>query len=787
LAQERGHGRHSPDAPSTTAAARAPVAVDDDDLRVFLELTDEIYGMVDEGRRLVWMNRAGERHLGYEPGELAGTDLALIVHPDDAARAADALAEVRGGADVAPGEVRYRRRDGSWCHLELSASVDAGSGTVVAAGRDVTDRYEARAALRDNEKLMQAILDHSTAAVFVKDHDGRYVLVNDTFLRPLGFSAEQVLGKTREEIWPATSADDIDRVVMETREAIVRDDAVELDDGTHMFMTVRFPLLVDGAVVGMAAIASDVTDRSRAEHVLAEQERLLDTIVRACPDVVTMIDREGRVREISQASTRILGYELDDPVHTDLQALIHPDDLPMIFREYGRLLTLETRQLDIRYRVRHRDGHWVTLDTRGQAIVGEDGQPAGAVVVSRDITADLAFEQELEAAVAEAEQASTAKSEFLSRMSHELRTPLNSVLGFAQLLQMDHLDAQQREAVGHILRAGHHLLNLIDEVLDIARIESGRLDLSVEPVGLRALIADAVDLTKPVADDREIAVVVSLPGGGGDPHVLADRQRLLQVLLNLLSNGVKYNEQGGSVTVAVTVDGPTTAISVTDTGPGIEPADMARVFEPFDRLGAERSGVEGTGVGLTLSKYLVEQMGGTISLDSRPGSGTTFTVSLATADAPHPPEVGPGPGDEHHEVSGALRVLHIEDNLANLQLVEQVLARLPSVELHAAMSGSLGLELARERRPDVVLLDLHLPDMTGIEVLEQLQRDPDTASVPVVVVSADATPEQMRKLKEAGARAYLTKPVDVQELLRLVQTLGAEGAASGSGAEGGGS
>jgi hypothetical protein len=405
-------------------------------------------------------------------------------------------------------------------------------------------------------------------------------------------------------------------------------------------------------------------------------------------------------------------------------------------------------------------------------MVGDDGSTLGAVVVSRDVTDELEVEAEMHVAVEAAEQASKAKSDFLSRMSHELRTPLNSVLGFSQLLEMDDLPDHHGEAVGHIMRAGRHLLNLIDEVLDIARIESGNLELLLEPVAIHQVLGDAIDLAGPLAERGAITVVSDLARCPDSCHVLADRQRLLQVMLNLLSNAVKYNRTGGRVAIAVeAVSDSLVRITVTDTGNGIRAQDIDRVFEPFDRLGAESSGVEGTGVGLTLSKYLVERMGGTIGVHSTFGEGTTFTVDLATAAAPEPPARRPeSPPDE---LSGGttLRVLHIEDNLANLELVEQVLTRSGVVELLAAMSGSLGIELARQHRPHLILLDLHLPDMSGTDLLDAMQGDPRTADIPVVVVTADATPSQIQRLRDIGVAAYLTKPIDIRELLRVVETM----------------
>jgi CheY-like chemotaxis protein len=396
----------------------------------------------------------------------------------------------------------------------------------------------------------------------------------------------------------------------------------------------------------------------------------------------------------------------------------------------------------------------------------------GALVLSRDVTEDLVFEAELLTAVGVAERASLAKSEFLSRMSHELRTPLNSVLGFAQLLEMDDLSDQHRQAVGHILRGGQHLLNLIDEVLDIARIESGHLALSVEPVLVLDVLGDAVDLTRPLADHRQVRLAVDTRSCPPNTYVLADRQRLLQVLLNLLSNATKYNNQTGRVDISVSRTGDDRAkISVSDSGPGIRAQDMERVFEPFDRLGAEHSGVEGTGVGLTLSKHLVERMGGEIVVASAVGFGSTFTVLLSLTEATAEFEPVVPERTEAAVLPGALKILHVEDNLDNLALVEQILGRDREVELIAATLGGLALELARRHRPDVILLDLHLPYMSGMDVLSRLRADPATTEIPVVVVSADATAERIARLDAERVAAYLTKPIDVRELLRVIESL----------------
>ncbi|MCU1676249.1 MAG: two-component system sensor protein [Frankiales bacterium] len=423
------------------------------------------------------------------------------------------------------------------------------------------------------------------------------------------------------------------------------------------------------------------------------------------------------------------------------------------------------------------------VHTKMIPLLGATEEPEFLLAISYDITDAKAAAEALARARTEADRANRAKSEFLSRMSHELRTPLNAVLGFAQLLELD-VAPDLRPSVAQIRRAGVHLLDLINEVLDISRIESGQLALSPEPVLVSEVVEEALDLIRPLADSRGLELTLE-PASSLGRHIVADRQRIKQVLLNLLSNAVKYNRPGGSIRVSCSEvqgpGGPTISITFTDTGVGIDEADLDRLFVPFDRLGAEQTDVEGTGVGLALSLRLVEAMGGRLTVESTRGRGSAFTVSLAAAPEPASQVAAgqdPVTDDDSHDTQDdtpRFTVLCIEDNSSNVRLVEQVIARRTGWQIIHARQGDVGLELATSWASgpglDLVLLDLHLPDMHGYDVLRQLRSQPSTSDVPVVTLSADATPGQIKRLLAAGADRYLTKPFNVAELLGILDRI----------------
>jgi PAS domain S-box-containing protein len=416
-------------------------------------------------------------------------------------------------------------------------------------------------------------------------------------------------------------------------------------------------------------------------------------------------------------------------------------------------------------------GAWLSLKF---PLFDEDGRLYAVGGVSTDISNRSRAEAAVRQAKEEAERANHAKSQFLSRMSHELRTPLNAILGFGQLLQLEELGGTAAPSVERIVTAGRHLLSLINEVLDLSRIESGAPTTSIEPVHAVDPLIEALELVAPLARERDIEIVKDFHEGLYRV-VLADRQRLNQVLLNVISNGLKYGRPGGRVQVSFAAVGERRLrFRISDTGPGLHAHDIERIFVAFERLDASNTGIEGTGLGLSLSRSLVEAMGGTIGVEKTVlGEGTTFFVELELTDE--------RPDVTQLELStiNAVRTLpsgletgtiaYIEDNLSNLDLVQQLLAHVGNIKLIPAMQGRLGIELAVRHRPDLILLDLHLPDLDGSEVLEWLKRDQRTRKIPVIVLSADATAAQIDRLLRSGASAYLTKPLDVPEFFDAIR------------------
>jgi PAS domain S-box-containing protein len=540
------------------------------------------------------------------------------------------------------------------------------------------------------------------------------------------------------------------------------------------------PVVIGAFVILALTLLGSITDhwiraKLAAADALRESEERYRSVVSEIDEVIFRTDADGRLVFLNPAWMQITGYAPEDSIGTHLMDAVHPDDRTVSKEQGEQLVSGGTDYCRHQVRYRTKDGGWRWVEVHARSIRGPAGELTGTAGVIRDVTERRRVEEALRSAHEAAEAASRAKSEFLSRMSHELRTPLNAILGFGQLMELEANTTGQRESADHIMKAGKHLLHLINEVLDITGIESGRLRMSSEPVCVGEAVREVFDLIQPLAVPGNIRL--HLDKDSDSRFVLADRQRLKQILLNVIANAVKYNRQGGSATVTCEEEGAERLrIVVTDTGPGIAPDKVARLFTPFDRLGAESSGIEGTGLGLALSKRLAEAMDGVIGVRSDAGTGSTFWIDLPRASSPmvQLEEAGLdatiGDAGRNH-IASRRTILYVEDNLSNLTLVQRIVSLRAEIELIPAMQGGLALELARSHRPDLILLDLHLPDIQGDEVLRQLRSDPEFRDTPVVILSADATKGQPDKLMALGALAYLTKPLDVKHFIELIDSL----------------
>ncbi len=500
------------------------------------------------------------------------------------------------------------------------------------------------------------------------------------------------------------------------------------------------------------------------------------------------VDASGILRRVNHTEFRMLGYTREEMVGRPVWQFVASDQQEQCRQAIHRKVSGEEPLGPFERDFLRRDGGYLILEIYDSLIYNRAGEVTGIRSVLLDVTDRRLAEQLLANEVTErerltvalrrskeeAEKANRAKSEFLSRMSHELRTPLNAILGFAQLLEMSALDRDKREAVAQILKAGQHLLGLINEVLEISRIEAGRLSISPEAVPIGSAVQETLDLLSPMAARRNIVVRDDV-AKARRRHVLADQQRLKQVLLNVITNAIKYNCDAGTVTISSEeVEGARLRVKVRDDGPGIKAESRAKLFTPFERLGAEQTGVEGTGLGLALSKRLIEAMGGTIGVENNPDRGSTFWLELPLVQDPvaqleNAMPVVPATAEPVKQQRQRI-VLYVEDNLSNITLIEHIIVHRPHVKLVAAMQGRLGLDLAREHRPDLILLDLHLPDISGEEVLRGLREVPALENTPVIVISADATRGRIERLLSMGVLDYLPKPLDIKRFLQLLDS-----------------
>ena len=551
----------------------------------------------------------------------------------------------------------------------------------------------------------------------------------------------------------------------------------------------RFPAVVSvtalrdaqNAIIGYLLIGTDNTARKQVE---AEQkkldQRLRDhqfytrSLFESNIDALMTTDPLGIITDVNKQMEALTGCTRDELIGAPFKNYFTD---PERAEAAIKLVLGEKKVTDYELTARARDGKRTVVSYNATTFYDRDRKLQGVFAAARDVTERKRFEValqetnvELESAKSTAEKANLAKSDFLSSMSHELRSPLNAILGFAQLLESTSPlpTASQKESIAQILQAGWHLLKLINEVLDLAVVESGMLSISPEPASLAEVISDCQAMMEPQAQQRGISM--TFPRLDVPYFVDADRTRVKQVLINLLSNAIKYNREQGTVEVKCALASPDRVrISVKDTGAGLPPEKLTQLFQPFNRLGQESSAEEGTGIGLVMSKRVVELMKGVIGVESTVGVGSVFWFELLLTAAPKPAVASAESTPVVHarqRTSAPLRtLLYVEDNAANLTLVEQLIARRPDIRLLTAVNGALGIERARASRPEVILMDINLPGINGIEALKILRADPATAHIPIVALSANAMPRDIQKGLEAGFFRYLTKPIKVNEFM----------------------
>ena len=737
-------------------------------------------------RILEYFKRSFEQMIGW------GWD--DVIHPDDMADMLAHWQRALENGEPYETEFRLRRSDGvyRWYLVRALPLRDAENRIVkwLGTNTDITERKETIAELQKTQARLQLVLSSTPAVFYTANATPPYrtTFVSENAPQQLGYHAAEILAVP--DFWSDHIHPDDKPPVLAAMPRLLEQDTLSQEyrmrnrAGDYVWIYDETNLVRDhaGKPQELVGFTLDITERKAAEDALRQSEARKTAIVETALDCVIGMDHEGRVIEWNPAAETTFGYAQHEVMGQLLADLVIPEGLRerhhrglARYLESGQSVMLGRR---IELCAQRADGSEILVEV-AITPVPVNGTPIFTAYL-RDITDRKRDEQALQAAKAEAERANRAKSEFISRMSHELRTPLNAILGFGQLLEMDELNAEQRQAITQILKGGHHLLDLINDVLDIARIEAQPPPVDLEALPVVELLSEALDLVRPLATPAQIVLTSDWSAAQG-LFLLADRRSLLQVLLNLLSNAVKYNRSGGAVKLSCAPVGENQLrITVSDTGRGIAPENIERLWLPFDRLDAERDNIQGSGLGLSLTRPLVETMNGSIHVESVVGQGSSFMVELPLAP-------GNSDGDSRKYLQSATRsmesvgevkvgetqavVLYIEDDLSNFGLVQSILRHRPEIKMLAARRGRLGLELAAKHRPNLILLDVNLPDLHGEEVLRALRAAPHTQDIPIIVISVDATARQMERMRAAGADEYLTKPLDVKQFLSILETL----------------
>jgi PAS domain S-box-containing protein len=712
------------------------------------------------------------------PEGLPIEEVRSFIHPDD-------LPEVLASAERALAtdrptdmQARYRRSDGCWRHVLTRRVVQrAADGTPLAflgVALDLTEQVEQRRQSADLERRLELAAESAQIGLWWRDPMSGQGQWNAQMFELTGRDPARGTPSLAEWESHILHPDDRERMRLAPRTMLGQPASMQEREFRILRPDGRVRWLVSRAraeeVNGrrlVFGVAIDVTERRLAEQALRSADERAALAARSAGIGTWEVDVVNGNERWDEQMFRLRGLEpaAQAPDRAARLALLHPED---------RAHNLDARPdamhdgLPIRYefRVLLPDGSVRWLASRSIAVQDEHGRTLRRIGVNWDTT-DAHEAQAAREATAVAERASQAKSQFLARMSHELRTPLNAVLGFTQLLQFEDDDPSRAAKLGHIRAAGEHLLSLIDGVLDLSSMEAGSLRLEPQALDLGALASQALTLVADLGQRHGVQLLRDEIRG----RALADRTRTLQVLVNLLTNAIKYNRSGGSVRLSAHDDGGTVTISVADTGRGLSRAQLEHLFEPFNRLGAEREGIEGTGIGLTIVKALVSGMGGQIAVTSKPGTGTRFDVTLPAA-APNQPFAIP-----HDAATTAPspiaaprgQLLYIEDNPVNVMLVEEIVRSLSGLSIHSEATGGAGVARAAALQPDLVLVDMQLPDFDGYEVLRRLRAQPQTAGIPCVALSANAMPDDIARARAAGFDDYWTKPIDFPSFLGALE------------------
>jgi PAS domain S-box-containing protein len=636
--------------------------------------------------------------------------------------------------------------------------------------------------VRQRQESLQRLLDSSAEGLYGVDLQGRCTFINRAALGMLGYTYEsELLGRDIHALIHCPRTTDATAPHVESKifqawrqrqKLHVADEVLRRRDGTSFPVEYwSHPMLQDGQVQGAVATFFDITERVQMQSALREGELRMAKLVDTVMDSVVTVDANEHIIFFNRAAQALFGVTAEEAVGSSIKRFIprglersaNPGHAAM--RNPGGTSSdnlCEFTGLRADGRAFPIEASLSTLETDAGLLL---------TVVLRDVTQQHMARAERQTREA-LEASSRAKTDFLSRMSHELRTPLNAVLGFSQLLRLDAARPPSLEQLGrilHIENAGAHLLALVNDVLDLSRVESGQMTVLLEAVDMQHVLTEAVGMVSSLADDAGIAIRVSTPSDEGQdaepPWVLADPVRLRQILVNLLSNAVKYNRRGGHVAVSWKHQQGRCHLGIVDTGPGMTPEKLARLFEPFNRLGAEKSKVEGTGIGLVLSRRLAELMDGELVVDSVVGRGTIATIILQTSKVPGKPAATLAPPSQHGALDASVSVLYAEDDEVNAELVRQVARLRPSVALRVADCGGAALTMAQQDPPDLMLIDMNLGDMTGTELARALQNRALTRGIRLVALSADALPEQIASALASGFDDYLTKPIDFRRLL----------------------